>query len=104
MPSLSLDPTQGSLIQQVMHAIRQAIAGRQLAPGQRLPSVRQLATTLGISTFTVADSYSRLVQQGVILARRGDGYYVARTPLAPPMASMLLPTEYPMGHQWVCPN
>lgn len=91
MPSLSLDPTQGSLIQQLIHAIQQAIAARELAPGQRLPSVRQLAATLGISTFTAADGYSRLVQQGVIVARRGDGYYVARTPQAPPMAPPPVP-------------
>lgn len=91
MPVISLDPAQGPLVQQVMHAIGQAISAHQLAPGQRLPSVRQLATTLGISTFTVADSYSRLVQQGTLLARRGDGYYVARLPLLLPPAPPPIP-------------
>ena len=56
-----------------------------------MPSVRHLASTLGISTFTVADSYSRLVQQGLILAKRGDGYYVAKTSRPLPQAPTPIP-------------
>ena len=91
MPPLSLDPSRGTLLQQLMHAVTHAIAERRLAPGQRLPSVRHLANMLGISTFTVADGYSRLVQQGLILARRGDGYYVARTTRSLPQAPAPIP-------------
>lgn len=88
MPPLTLDPRHGTLVRQLMHAIEQGIRDHRLLPASRLPSVRQLASQLGISTFTVADAYGRLAQSGALLARPGDGYYVARdeqnTPFPPP--------------------
>jgi DNA-binding transcriptional MocR family regulator len=61
----------------VMATIRQRIAGRALTPGARLPSVRSLAATLGVSTSTVVDAYERLVAEGAIVSRPGSGFYVA---------------------------
>jgi DNA-binding transcriptional MocR family regulator len=61
----------------VMATIRQRIAGRMLTPGGKLPSVRSLAATLGVSTSTVVDAYERLVAEGAILSRPGSGFYVA---------------------------
>jgi DNA-binding transcriptional MocR family regulator len=61
----------------VMATIRQRIAGRMLTPGAKLPSVRSLAATLGVSTSTVVDAYERLVAEGAILSRPGSGFYVA---------------------------
>jgi DNA-binding transcriptional MocR family regulator len=61
----------------VMATIRQRIAGRMLTPGAKLPSVRSLAATLGVSTSTVVDAYERLVAEGAILSRAGSGFYVA---------------------------
>ncbi|MGY3851578.1 aminotransferase-like domain-containing protein [Aeromonas aquatilis] len=87
MPLFTLDPRHGTLVRQLMFAIEQGIREYRLHPASRLPSVRQLASQLGISTFTVADAYSRLAHSGHLLARPGDGYYVAReepsTPFLP---------------------
>ncbi|KPF46937.1 PLP-dependent aminotransferase family protein [Rhizobium sp. AAP43] len=61
----------------VMDTIRQRIAGRALTPGAKLPSVRNLASTLKVSVSTVVEAYERLVAEGAILSRPGSGFYVA---------------------------
>ncbi|WP_040675692.1 PLP-dependent aminotransferase family protein [Rhizobium grahamii] len=64
-------------VETVMATIRQRIAGRSLTTGARLPSVRAMATFVGVSTSTVVDAYERLVGEGVILSRPGSGFFVA---------------------------
>jgi DNA-binding transcriptional MocR family regulator len=58
--------------------LRGRILAGQLSPGDRLPSVRALAHSRGVSPFTAARTYELLVAEGLIEARRGSGYYVAR--------------------------
>jgi DNA-binding transcriptional MocR family regulator len=58
--------------------LRGRILAGQLSPGDRLPSVRALARSHDVSPFTAARVYELLVAEGLIEARRGSGYYVAR--------------------------
>jgi DNA-binding transcriptional MocR family regulator len=69
----------------VTAAIRLKISSRALASGDRLPSIRSFAATMGVSPSTVVEAYDRLAAEGLIRARRGSGFYVAHTGL-PPMA------------------
>jgi GntR family transcriptional regulator len=58
---------------QIVDAIRShAVAGR-LTPGTRLPTIRELAASLGIHFNTVAEAYRTLADEGwlVIEGRRG---------------------------------
>ena len=55
-----------------------------LAPGDALPSVRQLAATLMISVITVKRAYSELEAAGLVVSRQGRGTFVAE---AAPAAS-----------------
>ncbi|WP_404710165.1 PLP-dependent aminotransferase family protein [Sphingomonas sp. MMS24-J13] len=71
-----------SRVEQVMQLVQQRIERRALVPGARLPSVRAMAESSGVSKSTVVDAYDRLVAEGVIRARPGSGFYVA-APLAP---------------------
>ncbi|MGQ7245967.1 aminotransferase-like domain-containing protein [Halomonas sp. V046] len=66
-----------TLVAQVMSAVQREISGRRTASGARLPSIRALAQTLNVSRSTVVEAYDRLVADGVILAKRGSGFYVA---------------------------
>jgi DNA-binding transcriptional MocR family regulator len=68
---------------EVMAAIRLKVSSRALVAGDRLPSIRSFAATLGVSPSTVVEAYDRLVAEGLIRARRGSGFYVARTGLPP---------------------
>ncbi|WP_411036317.1 PLP-dependent aminotransferase family protein [Shinella sp. BYT-45] len=67
----------GSRTGDVMNAIRGRIAGRALAPGDRLPSIRRLASAMGVSPSTVVEAYDRLAAEGLIRAQRGSGFYVS---------------------------
>jgi DNA-binding transcriptional MocR family regulator len=66
-----------ALSRQLAAQIKAQIKRGGQAPGQRLGSVRDLARRHGLSTQTVADAYSQLVAAGLVVARRGAGYYVA---------------------------
>ena len=69
----------------LMSTIRSKIANRALGPGDRVPSVRRFAETMGVSPSTVVEAYDRLAAEGIIRARRGSGFYVTGVNL-PPMA------------------
>ena len=56
---------------------RQAMAAGELQPGDRLPTVRGLARSLGVSTGTVTRAYDELRQDGTIQSRHGGGTTVA---------------------------
>jgi GntR family transcriptional regulator len=62
---------------QLERRVRLAIADGMLQPGDRLPSVRQLAASLGVATNTVGRAYAQLAREGVIVARAGGGSEVA---------------------------
>ena len=69
-----------ALFKQIEDALRQQIAQRVLPGGTRLPSIRQLATQLSVSTNTVVMAYDRLVAAGVIDTHGTAGFFV-RAPL-----------------------
>ncbi|MEY5099476.1 MAG: hypothetical protein RJA36_2195 [Pseudomonadota bacterium] len=71
---------QTSRTEAVMAAIRQRIAARTLVPGEKLPSIRALAASMGLSASTVVGAYERLAAEGVIRSRPGSGFFVAGQP------------------------
>ena len=84
--------------QQVYQQLRSAIAAGTLAPGSRLPPSRAHAVTLGVGRNTVLWALSRLVAEGYVQARVGDGSYVAAL-LTPPkqwVASAAAPPARPL--------
>ena len=72
-----MDELAPTRIGDVMAAIRSRVAGGALATGDRLPSIRGFASTMGVSPSTVVEAYDRLAAEGLIRARRGSGFYVA---------------------------
>ena len=48
-----------------------------LRPGERLPSVRELAHHLGVAPMTVAQVYAELKAAGMIVSKTGSGTFVA---------------------------
>jgi GntR family transcriptional regulator/MocR family aminotransferase len=69
---------------QVYDGLRAAILTGTLAAGVRLPSTRALAADLGLSRFTIADAYGRLMAEGYVAGQVGAGTFVAPSlPAAP---------------------
>ncbi|MEA5018738.1 MAG: GntR family transcriptional regulator [Gordonibacter sp.] len=54
-----------------------AIATGELVPGEALPSVRSLASDLGINLHTVNKAYAVLRDEGYVLMRGRSGAYIA---------------------------
>lgn len=81
--TLALDRDAAStLVEQIVSALTQSIEQKTLRAGSALPSIRSFAANHGLSAFTVAEAYNRLVASRLIVARRGSGYRV--TEPAPP--------------------
>src|ERR1700758_5507512 len=76
-----------TLVEQVVQGFTRAIDAQSLRAGALLPSVRQLAQTHALSTFTVTEAYNRLVSMGLVVARRGSGYRVAARGRAAPASA-----------------
>ena len=82
-PVLDIDRgKRGSLVDQIVAAITGMVNRRELRVGTKMPSVRQFAKTNGVSTFTVVESYDRLLTLGLLTSRRGSGFFVARSETA----------------------
>jgi GntR family transcriptional regulator len=56
---------------QIIGQIREQVGKGTLQPGDELPSVRELANSLGINLHTVRSAYLKLREQGIITLRLG---------------------------------
>lgn len=66
-----------TLTDQLYQALRAEIDSGRMAPGDKLPSKRQLAEHLHVSTATVEAAYGRLASEGFCESRPRSGIYVA---------------------------
>ena len=62
---------------QLVTQIKEQIMSGALSPGQELPSVRELSSSLGINLHTVHRAYQKLRDEGVIQLRLGRRAKVA---------------------------
>ncbi len=76
---------------QLAAQLREALADGRLAPGERLPSSRALAATLGVSRTVVTAAYSQLFAEGWLEGRHGSGTYVATESVVTAAAAGLAP-------------
>ncbi|MDO9571810.1 MAG: PLP-dependent aminotransferase family protein [Hydrogenophaga sp.] len=80
-PALTRTAAQ-TLAEQLAARFADRIRDRLLAPGARLPSVRQCAAQHGVNPSTVVAAYDLLLAQGLVQAQRNRGYFVRdRAPL-----------------------
>jgi GntR family transcriptional regulator len=80
---LSVDRRAGAPIgAQLASSIRSATRDGTLGPGDRLPSVRDLAKTAAVNVNTVRAVYARLESEGIVRSEQGRGTFVAGQPLA----------------------
>jgi GntR family transcriptional regulator/MocR family aminotransferase len=75
------------LAAQVSTQVRAAVTDGVLHAGDRLPSTRDLAATLGVSRTVVTSAYASLFAEGWLEGRHGSGTYVADVAPAPAPAA-----------------
>lgn len=71
------------LYEKISATIRRAILEGKLKPGDRLPSVREMAAEWGCTLGTVQRAYKALAEQGLIISRAGQGTKVVEKPSGP---------------------
>jgi len=73
----SLDPRSGvPVYRQIIDQVTGGIAAGALAPGDQLPTVRQLAVDLSINPNTVIRAYRELEIRGVLETEQGTGTFI----------------------------
>lgn len=65
------------IYEQIKNAIISQIMNDELASGEVLPSIRNLAADIKISVMTIKKAYDELEAEGYISVRQGKGAYVA---------------------------
>src|SRR5471032_1117354 len=65
------------IYRQLIDQLRRLIAAGQLAPGDVLPSVREVALALALNPMTVSKSYNMLETEGLVRRSRGVVMLVA---------------------------
>ncbi len=65
------------IYEQIVRAVKKAIATGQLQSGTQMPSVRVISRELGVNPNTVQKAISRLTDEGVLASHPGQGSFVA---------------------------
>lgn len=68
------------IYQQIVEQIRYRVVSGQLAAGDELPAIRNLAEGLRVNPNTVARAYRELEHEGLVEKRRTKGTFVAELP------------------------
>lgn len=63
---------------QIMGQIKSLVAQGDWQPGEKVPSIRELAVASKVSVITVKRAYQELERDGVLLTQPGVGSFVAK--------------------------
>ena len=69
--------SQVPIYEQIIRQVKDQIIKGELSPGEGLPSVRNLASTLRISALTVKKAYDGLEKEGFVVTVQGKGSFVS---------------------------
>jgi GntR family transcriptional regulator len=76
-----LNPQSGTPIyRQLLEQVRRLVASGRLAPGDELPSVRELAVEHAVNPMTISKAYALLEAEGLLERNRGKPMTVAARP------------------------
>jgi len=64
------------IFQQIADNLCDRIVSGEFSPGEKLPSVREQAASLGVNQNTIMRTYSELQREDIINNKRGVGYFI----------------------------
>ena len=85
------------IYRQIVQLISGKILSGALAPGDRIPSIRDVTAELNVNPNTVAKAYRELELGGLIETRRGMGCFVAESAGAKPAEDVTPENTSPSG-------
>ena len=65
------------IYEQIIDSIKELVVKGVLIPGERLPSVRDMAKEMTLNPITVQKAYQELERQGIISTLRGKGTFIS---------------------------
>lgn len=77
VPAIRLENNGVPIYVQIRDQMLRAIGTRVLRPGERMPTMRQVAVALKVDLNTVRHAYDELAQTGAIVVLRARGTFVA---------------------------
>ncbi|MEV5752325.1 GntR family transcriptional regulator [Actinoallomurus sp. NPDC052308] len=69
---------------QIVQQVRQALRMGLLAPGDQLPTVKEVVGEVAVNPNTVLKAYRELERDGLVEGRAGQGTFVVGRPAGPP--------------------
>jgi GntR family transcriptional repressor for pyruvate dehydrogenase complex len=76
--SLSQPLPSGSVVEQIIKRLTEALVNRELQPGQKIPTEMELCERLQVGRNSVREAIKILVTMGVLEIRRSEGTYVCQ--------------------------
>jgi GntR family transcriptional regulator len=73
--AVNFDPTRPIYLQIMEEVKKRAVRGNYAA-GEQLPSVRDMATQMGVNPNTMSRAYQELEREGFIHTKRGEGSFL----------------------------
>ena len=70
------DTREKSYYLQVYDYIKKAVLNGDIGEGEKLPSLRSLSKSTGLSITTIEQAYNQLTVEGYIYSKAQSGYYV----------------------------
>jgi GntR family transcriptional regulator len=61
---------------QIKQTVKNWIVNKELHPGEQIPSENELAKKFSVTRLTVRQAVSQLIQEGLLVSRRGEGTFV----------------------------
>ena len=68
------------IYQQIINRFSRSLVRGEIVPGERIPSIRDLAVTLKVNTNTIQRAYQEMEREELIFSQRGTGYFVMNDP------------------------
>jgi DNA-binding transcriptional regulator YhcF (GntR family) len=66
------------IYQQIVNRFSHSLVRGELTPGERIPSIRDLAVELRVNTNTIQRAYQEMEREELIFSQRGTGYFVMK--------------------------
>jgi DNA-binding transcriptional MocR family regulator len=95
-----MDKPAGSLVDRIERLLAAWIEEGTLRPGAKAPSIRKLASSQGVSPFTVSQAFDRLVAKGLLEAKARSGFRVCQHDTAPAQAVKSPSFGTAFDHMW----
>jgi len=64
------------IYRQIILRFNRAFVRGDIAPGDRIPSIRELSAAMRVNTNTIQRVYQEMERDGIIISKRGTGYYL----------------------------